>query len=187
MIYTQEAAVLRSVRWMAENLLRQAPATTASALPTRRRQAVELRHQIHELRIGRPDGLSDAAWADWLTQRGDPRGEALALVLAALRAFDTRACEGTQLTPPTTDTPPLASDSTARIMALCEAPESSGAGLVGLMARVEWVCAAVWGTGGVTMPDSWRTFLLSSRSIRRQRYGGPPDWVEYYAVMKERA
>lgn len=185
MIYTQEAAVLHSVRWMAENLLRQTPITTATELPTRRRQAVELRHEIHALRVGRLDGLDDAKWADWLQQRGDPRGEALALVLAALHAFDVRACEGTRFLPPTTDTPPLELGSKARMMALCEAPESSGAGAVGLMARVEWVCAAVWGTGGVTMPDGWRAYLLSARSIRRQRYGGPPDWVEYYAVMKE--
>lgn len=186
MIYTQEAAVLRSVRWMAENLLRQAPATTASALPTRRRQAVELRHQIHELRIGRPDGLSDAAWADWLAQRGDPRGEALALVLAALHAFDVRACEGTRFAPPTTDMPPLEHESKARMMALCEAPESSGAGLAGLKALgAEWMCAVRWRTGGLTMPDGWRAYLLSARSICRQRYGGPPDWAEYCAVMKE--
>lgn len=185
MIYTQEAAVLHSVRWMAENLLRQAPSTIASALPTRRRQAVELRHEIHALRVGRPDEFDDGAWADWLAQRGDPRGETLLLILAALRAFDARACDGTRFVPPTTDTPPLEPGSKARIMALCEAPESSGAGDVGLMARVEWVCAVEWRTGGLTMPDGWRAYLLSARSIRRQRYGGPPDWVEYYAVMRE--
>lgn len=149
-----------------------------------RARAVELRHEIHALRIGRPEGLDDAAWADWLAQRGDPRGETLALVLAALRAFDTRACEGTRFAPPTTDTPPLALDSSARIMALCEAPESSGAGEAGRRARAEWVMQEAWRSAAHDM-IGWRCYLLSSRSIRRQRYGGPPDWAEYCAVVRE--
>ena len=149
-----------------------------------RARAVELRHEIHALRVGQLEGLDDAAWADWLAQRGDPRGETLALVLAALRAFDTRACEGTRFAPPTTDTPPLAPDSGARMMALCEAPESSGAGEGGLKARAEWVCSAKWRLSGLPVPDGWRAGLLSSRSIRRQRYGGSPDWVEYYSVVR---
>ena len=105
------------------------------------------------------------------------------LVLAALRAFDARACDGTRFVPPTTDTPPLEPGSKARIMALCEAPESSGAGEAGLRVRAEWVMQEAWRSGAHEM-IGWKCYLLSTRSIRRQRYGGPPDWAEYCAVVR---